>query len=128
MLTDYESQRDRLAEQERDRLLQRTHQLEERKRQSMTPQLSAEAAPNKKLKPAGSTAAPIARPVIKVIKPAEPVYPCVLCASSSMDGLLQCTAVPSNVIGKSRDETKRWFAHEMCALYIPEVRQLLSLN
>lgn len=125
MLADLEHLRNVRAEQERERLLART-QLGERKRIA-TPQASVEPTLVKKIKP-DPAPAPIPKIVLKPIKPAEPIYPCVLCASNSVEGLLECTAVPSNVVGKTRVEGKRWFAHELCAVYIPEVRSVSPLR
>lgn len=124
MLADLEEQRNIRAEQERERLLART-QLGERKRLA-TPQAAAsEVAPAKKLKAQPSAMAPIPMPriILKEPKPAEPVYPCVLCASESAADLLECTAVPPSVIGKNKVDGKRFFAHALCAEYIPEVRR-----
>jgi len=123
MLADLEEQRNIRAEQERERLLARTL-LGERKRPATPQAASTEVAPAKKVKVQPPAMAPIPMPriILKPPKSVEPVYPCILCASESAEGLLECTAVPSNVIGKNRVDGKRFFAHELCAQYIPEVR------
>lgn len=123
MLADLEEQRNVRAEQERERLLART-QLGERKRLATPQAASTEVALPKKVKvqPPAMAQIPMPRINTKPPRPAEPVYPCILCASESAEGVLECTAVPPNVVGKNKVDGKRSFAHELCAEYIPEVR------
>ena len=55
------------------------------------------------------------------IKPNQEQYPCILCPGMSTEGLVQIKDVPGHIVGRSREPGKKWYAHDVCALYVPEV-------
>lgn len=81
-------------------------------------------APSSTATPAGSEPSTKAKRIKLVSAPkAEEIdYPCILCPSLDVEGLLPVGRVPSFIASKSKEEGKVWYAHTTCAYTIPEVR------